>query len=54
MMPHNVITRCKKQINGNPLNFKHDPRDVSRKLVMVYFKYLKKSLIAGTLFCLES
>lgn len=53
MIPHNVITRCEKN-DGNPLNLKRDPRDPSRKLAGVYFKCLKKSLIAGLLFCLES
>lgn len=53
MIPHNVIKRCKK-IDGNPLNFKHDARGVSRKVAGGYFKRLKKSLIADMLFCLES
>jgi len=53
MMPHNVTTRRKK-IDENPRNFNHGPREVSRRLAVVYFKCLKKSLIAGMLCCLES
>ena len=54
MIPHNVITGYKKKIDGNSLNFKHDPRDVSGKLAGLYLKCLKKSHIEGMLFCLGS
>lgn len=31
-MLHDTDTRCKKKIDGNPLNFKHHPSDVSAEL----------------------
>lgn len=46
-----ISTRCKTKTDGNLLNFKRDPSDVSRKPAGNYLMCLEKSSMAFVLFC---